>query len=130
MKGVETMPRHGMKVYQIDCISGDIIGEYKSLCDAEKATHVSKSQISKCCNKKYPQAGGYIWCLDATLSEVADTIKKDKRRSAKVSLPQALEALKKYQNILSYQQLSKKTGYSCEELHFLYEKYKIYRYEG
>ena len=38
-----------------------LIGEYKSLTDAEMATHTQKAHICDCCkgNRKY--ANGFLW---------------------------------------------------------------------
>ena len=124
------MPKKSMRVYQIDCTSGEILAEYSSLNAAERITHISKSQISKCCRNIYSRACGYAWGTDLTLLDVIKSIKKDKKVKEKVSLIEALEILRKYHNTHTYKQIATKTGYTCEELRYLYDKYKIYRCEG
>lgn len=49
------------KVLQLK--DGQIVAEYGSIRDAERATGINNTNISACCNKKYgyKTAGGYIW---------------------------------------------------------------------
>ena len=45
----------------IQLLDGVIIGEYKSARDAERATGIHSSDIGRCANGIYKQAGGYQW---------------------------------------------------------------------
>ena len=42
---------------------GELIGTWDSMTDAEKATGIFHSNISKCCNGERKTAGGFIWKL-------------------------------------------------------------------
>lgn len=47
-------------VYQLD-LDDNIIAEFGSMADADKATGINFRYISKCCNNKCETAGGYKW---------------------------------------------------------------------
>lgn len=49
------------KVNQIDRTTNELIAQFDSLIEAQKATNLHFSAISKCCQGKSKQAGGYIW---------------------------------------------------------------------
>ena len=47
----------------VQILNGVVIGEFESACDAERATGIHQSNISKCClhRKYFNSAGGYQW---------------------------------------------------------------------
>lgn len=49
---------HGVQQYDLD---GNLIREYKTLFEAEKATGANFSKISAVCNGKRKTAGGFVW---------------------------------------------------------------------
>lgn len=42
-------------------LNNELVGEYESTVQAQKATNIRSSNISLCCNKKLRTAGGFIW---------------------------------------------------------------------
>jgi len=60
---IETNKKY-RKVIQIEPKTSEIMFQYESLADAERATGVSKVQISKACRLVHKTAGGYIWKYD------------------------------------------------------------------
>ena len=59
-KGTETL-RGRKAIIQIDRHTNQEIKEFDSAKEANKATGIHITDISKCCNNKLKQAGGYIW---------------------------------------------------------------------
>lgn len=49
-----------LKVGQFDK-TGRLIATFSSMCEAERATGIPNSNISKCCNGLLKSAGGYVW---------------------------------------------------------------------
>ena len=47
-------------ILQFD-IDNNLIKEWKSIHDAERALKIANTHISKCCRGKAKTAGGYIW---------------------------------------------------------------------
>jgi group I intron endonuclease len=54
--------------YPVICYTcdGEVVGNYKSIDEADKSTGVNRTSISRCCkmsieNIHYPKAGGFIW---------------------------------------------------------------------
>lgn len=60
LKGTETL-RGRKAIIQIDRCTNQEIKEFDSAKEANKATGIHITDISKCCNNKLKQAGGYIW---------------------------------------------------------------------
>lgn len=52
--------RGAKEITQMD-MSGNVINHFISLHEAENVTGVNRANISKCCNGKYKQSGGYKW---------------------------------------------------------------------
>lgn len=48
-------------VQQIDMDSGEVVGTYNSIQEAQEKTGANKSAISACCRGKYHTAGGFKW---------------------------------------------------------------------
>jgi group I intron endonuclease len=46
---------------QLDSITKEIINIFKSSCEAALITNINRTNISACCHKRIPTAGGYIW---------------------------------------------------------------------
>lgn len=42
-------------------LNNDFVASYPSIRDAERATGISASKISYCCNGKFKQTHGYVW---------------------------------------------------------------------
>ena len=40
---------------------GNVIAEYPSAIEAQRATGTNRKRIRMCCNGKYKTAGGYLW---------------------------------------------------------------------
>lgn len=127
-RGVSDMPYARKKVFQLDKVTGDIIAEHNGLGETAKATGVSMSQLGKCCRGVLPHACGFAWCYAEQLHSMQKAIKAKQKLQIRLSKAEAIEMLKKYQGVLSYAELSRKTGYTYEELQRLYDKHKIYRF--
>ena len=119
------MPQKRKRVVQINAITNEVMAEYSGMIDAVKATGISKSQVSKCCHT------GHVHCGVVTFRFIEDAkeVIKPPQDNARLGVVEVLQILKHYHNTLSYNDISKKTGYTCEELRTLYDKYKIYRCE-
>lgn len=52
-------PRGNMIIQK--SLSGDIIAEYKSACEASRVTGIGRGVISHCVNGRIKTAGGYLW---------------------------------------------------------------------
>lgn len=48
-------------VLQLDKLTGEVIAEYESVCEAEKQTDISADNIRLCCKGKRKSAGRYCW---------------------------------------------------------------------
>jgi hypothetical protein len=57
---INVKPINRMKVHQFD-LNLNVINTYESIKDAENATKIAKSSISKCCKGTLKTAGKYIW---------------------------------------------------------------------
>lgn len=55
-------------VYKIDLNTLEILDEFCSIYDAYKKTKIHMSNISKVCNKKLRQTGGFAWCFKSDYS--------------------------------------------------------------
>ena len=53
--------REGVPVLQVSKETGEVVGEYPSRVDAEKATGIRHKDISAVCNGRKKSAGGYVW---------------------------------------------------------------------
>ena len=113
------------KVFQLDLNTGEVIATFNGITEAEAASGTSRSQISKCCRMEIKSTKGYAWCYAEDLHK----IKKAITQPVRLKKSEVIEMLRKYHNILSYDVLSQKTGYTYEELRDLYDRYKIYRVE-
>ena len=51
---------HSIAILQYDKM-GNFIREWKSAAEAERYAGISNANISGCCHKKRPSAGGYVW---------------------------------------------------------------------
>ena len=51
----------GLHVLQFDMFTLKKIAEYNSMIEAEKTTGISRSSIKRCCDRKLPIAGNFIW---------------------------------------------------------------------
>lgn len=50
---------------------GELVGQFRSVCEASRATGIGRANISHCVNRRTLSAGGYVW---RKLSESATTI--------------------------------------------------------
>lgn len=121
MQGYQQAPEHVQKriknycrkVYQISLADGSIIGSFKSLNEAARATGVSAGNISSACKqiRGYSQAGGYIWRYDGeqwVLPSELRVINEITRKQSVVQIERStLVVIEKFNTILD---ASKETG--------------------
>ena len=50
-------------VQMLDKSTGELLAIFPSTHEAERATGINQSHISKCCRGKLKSAGGYVWCF-------------------------------------------------------------------
>lgn len=113
-------------VLQIDVDTLEIVGRYESLRDAARKSGFSHCAIGSACRDDVGRSNGYIWRYE----EGFDMRELSNENEADRNLIDALKMLKKYHITLSLKELSRKTGFSCEELRQIYSRYKVYRFGG
>lgn len=58
--GQKVAEKYGTPVVQYT-LEGDYVAEYKTMCEAERKTGISRTIVRGVLNGKFKQAGGYIW---------------------------------------------------------------------
>lgn len=117
-KGGDNREHLGIPILQIDCLSLEIINSFLTIRQAQDATGIDHSQISRCCyqDKKGIQAGGYYWCFqDDWFPEWTPKTKKipNMRKKAVYQIDRNLNIVNKFISGLAAEQ---ETGIPCARI--------------
>lgn len=108
-------------IRSIDPNSGKTVGVYQSLAEAARSIgtkNVEKIRFS--INSGWKTAFGLRW-------EKTNLCKEMSFQKEKINIKDVIKFLYNNQNHMSYKEIAMRTGYTVDELRFIYDTKKLYR---